>query len=191
MNCMSFKIILLHLSPHSNINKGYSCTQQHHYYWWRAVSATYLARPNEATLKLLQKHRTLPIKLRHKMHQGSESHTLAETHQTSVPNLNNGQCISVYIRRADKGSEMKLQPFSAYTKAIEIVMDQFLNHTKIHHAAGTKGKPAIFVGAETNAVIKEMEEWGKEHGHQVGDFDCLNIVVDCRGFWLSLKSSTS
>jgi hypothetical protein len=179
-NCVSFKIILLQLSLHSNVNKGYTCTQHHHYYWWRAVSATYLVRPNEATLKLLQKYRTLPIKLRHKMHQGSENHTLvAETHRTSVPNLNNGQCISVYIRRADKGSEMKLQPFSAYTKAIEIVMDQFLNHTKIHHGAGTKGKPAIFIGAETNAVIKEMVEWGKENGHQVGDFDCLNIVVDC------------
>jgi hypothetical protein len=145
------------------------------------VSATYLVRPNEATLKLLSKYRTLPIKLRHKMHHGAESHhVLAETNQTSVPNHNNGQCISVYIRRADKGSEMKLQPFSSYTKAIDIVMEQFLNHSgRVHHGIGTKGKPAIFVGAETNEVIKEMEEWGKAHGFQVGGFDCtLNIIVD-------------
>ena len=92
------------------------------------------------------------------------------TNELSVPNLNNGMCITVYIRRADKGTEMKLQPFSAYTKAIEIIMEKYLNHTvKSHHLIPSKGKPAIFVGAETNAVLKEMEEWGKEHNHQVGE----------------------
>jgi hypothetical protein len=121
------------------------------------------------------------------MHQGSESHVLAETQQTSVPNLNNGHCISVYIRRADKGAEMKLQPFSTYAKAIEIIMEQYLNHTKSHHGAGTKGKPAIFIGAETNAVIKEMEDWGKEHGHQVGDLDCFFRTLLSIMQWLLMK----
>ena len=129
------------------------------------MSAAYYVRPNTATLKLLQKYRTLPIKMRRKVQQ-----SLNITNELSVPDLNNGMCITVYIRRADKGTEMKLQPFSAYTKAIEIIMEKYLNHTvKSHHLIPSKGKPAIFVGAETNAVLKEMEEWGKEHNHQVGE----------------------
>jgi hypothetical protein len=31
------------------------------YYWWRAVSATYITRPNKETLALLAQHSTLPL----------------------------------------------------------------------------------------------------------------------------------
>ena len=31
------------------------------YYWWRAVSATFIARPNKATLKVLAQYTTLPV----------------------------------------------------------------------------------------------------------------------------------
>jgi len=31
------------------------------HYWWRAVSATYITRPNRATLALLATHTTLPV----------------------------------------------------------------------------------------------------------------------------------
>lgn len=31
------------------------------YYWWRAVSATFITRPNREVLQFIEKHATLPV----------------------------------------------------------------------------------------------------------------------------------
>ena len=134
--------------------------QNHWYYWWRAVSASYYIRPNAATLKALEKHRTLPIKLNKK-----DKHNKKKT-ALSIPDENNGQCISIYVRHGDKGSEMKLVPFARYTEAVETIMTRYLNNTN-PVVPGTKGKPAIFIGSEGTDVLNEAAAWGKEHGYQV------------------------
>ena len=124
------------------------------------MSVSYYVRPNAATLKALEKHRTLPIKLDKKDKQNSKKTAL------SIPDENNGQCISIYVRHGDKGSEMKLVPFARYAEAVEIIMTRYLNNTN-PIVPGTKGKPAIFIGSEGNDVLKEAVAWGKKHGHQV------------------------
>ena len=124
------------------------------------MSASYYVRPNAATLKALEKHRTLPIKLNKKDKHNNKKTTL------SIPNENNGQCISIYVRHGDKATEMELVPFARYAEAVEIVMTRYLN-TSNPVVPGTKGKPAIFIGSESNDVLKEAVAWGKQHGYQV------------------------
>ena len=124
------------------------------------MSASYYIRPNAATLKALDKHRTLPIKLNKKNVQPDGKTAL------SIPDENNGQCISMYVRHGDKGYEMELVPFARYAEAVEIVMTRYLN-TSNPVVPGTKGKPAIFIGSESSDVLKEAVAWGKKHGYQV------------------------
>ena len=143
-------------------------TQHHWYYWWRAVSASYYARPNTATLKALEKHRTLPIKLKTKDNRNQDNTTL------SVPDENNGQCISIYVRHGDKAIEMELVPFARYAEAVEIIMTQYLNNSNTG-TPGTKGKPAIFIGSESNSVLNQAVTWGKEHGYQVSELLALSF----------------
>ena len=130
--------------------------QNHWYYWWRAVSASYYIRPNAATLKAWEKHRTLPIKLNKKDKQNNQKTAL------SIPDKNNGQCISIYVRHGDKSIEMELVPFSRYTEAVEILMTRYFNNSNLV-VPGTKGKPAIFIGSESSDVLKEAVAWGKKH----------------------------
>jgi hypothetical protein len=124
------------------------------------VSATFYVRPNAATLKALDKYRTLPIKVK-----GTNSYRNQSVALT-VPDENNGQCISIYVRRGDKGVEMKLVGFEHYANAVKVIMSQYLNATD---APGTKGKPVIFIGSESTAVLNEAVAWGKANDFQVSD----------------------
>ena len=122
------------------------------------MSATFYVRPNAATLKALDKYRTLPIKLK-----GTNSYRNPNVALT-VPDENNGQCISMYVRRGDKGVEMKFIGFEHYANAVKVIMSQYLNTTG---APGTKGKPAIFIGSESTAILNEAIAWGKANDFQV------------------------
>jgi hypothetical protein len=62
-----------------------------HYYWWRAVSATYMVRPTQATLDYMDKFRSLP-----------------------VGPSNSDKTISIHVRHGDKHVEMELLPFQQY-----------------------------------------------------------------------------
>ena len=124
------------------------------------MSASYYVRPNAATLKALDKYRTLPIKVK-----GTNSYRNQSVALT-VPDENNGQCISIYVRRGDKAVEMELVPFEHYTNAVKVIMSQYLNTTD---APGTKGKPVIFIGTESTAVLNEAIAWGKANDFQVSD----------------------
>jgi hypothetical protein len=77
-------------------------------YWWRAVSITYLLRPNAPTLALLKNltsQLALPL--------GSDIPTQM-------------QCISVYVRHGDKGQEMKLLDFPTYKEAALLLWERHL-----------------------------------------------------------------
>ena len=126
------------------------------------MSASFYVRPNAATLKALEKHRTLPIKYNNQENANA-------SRALSIPDENNGQCISIYVRHGDKASEMELVPFQRYADAVEVVMTQFLNKSD-PSIPGTKGKPAIFIGSESNALISEAVAWGKEKGYQVSNY---------------------
>lgn len=65
-----------------------------HHYFWRAMSASFIARPNLPTRFLLSSLHTLPI-------QDFRS------------------CISMFVRHGDKGIEMKLLEFSRYREMAE------------------------------------------------------------------------
>ena len=123
------------------------------------MSATFYVRPNAATLKALDKYRTLPIKLK-----GTNSYRNPNVALT-VPDENNGQCISMYVRRGDKlVYEMELIGFERYANAVKVIMSQYLNTTG---EPGTKGKPAIFIGTESTVALNEAIAWGKANDFQV------------------------
>jgi hypothetical protein len=118
------------------------------------VSSSFYLRPNAATLEALDKYSTLPL------HLSNEKQVL------SFPNNNNGQCISIYMRRGDKSQEMNIVPFSRYIEAVEVVMERFLN-TSAPRAPGTKGKPAILIGTESSEALLETIAWGEKNDYQV------------------------
>ena len=105
------------------------------YYWWRAITATYLLRPNNATIKQLEKLDVLKL--------GTNP---------------NERCISIYIRHGDKHIEMELVQFQKY---IEIAMDMW----KKKMVQNTKGneKLVIFLGTENPKVLEEADIWSKEN----------------------------
>ena len=104
------------------------------YYWWRAVSATYLLRPNAATLQWLASHRTLPL-------------------------ASNESCVAVYVRRGDKGKEMKLVPFSMYASTAEMMWSQGLVPGSAGRRVGT-----MFFSSEDPDVLREAQQWAQESG---------------------------
>ncbi len=67
--------------------------QDYAHFWWRAIGATFLMRPNQATLQLIEQH--------------------------SDPMLRaaDGRCVSAYVRHGDKAIEMALIPFQHYADA--------------------------------------------------------------------------
>ena len=110
---------------------------------------------------MLDKYRTLPIK---------ES----KNQINSIPNENNGQCIAMYVRRADKSKEMKLLPFSRFSDAAEMLWEAgYMNNSNAQTGSdnvtsqGTRGKPVIFIGTEDSSVLREAMLWGKKKGYQV------------------------
>ena len=89
----------------------------------------------------------------------------------TVPSEINGQCIAMYVRRADKGSEMKLLNFSKYSDAVERLWDGgYMRNTSIFaddKSGRRREKPVIFIGTESNDVLKEALQWGKKEGFKV------------------------
>lgn len=140
------------------------------YYWWRAVSATYMARPNADTLRLLAKYHTLPIH-------------------------DYGTCAAMFVRHGDKGIEMKLLDFSVYAVTAQEMWNaglfpssaKFLKETQDkHHLRRADGNNpdaigvayrhnwslaltsssdfpsngTLFITTEDPAVLTEAEKWG-------------------------------
>ena len=134
---------------------------------------------------MLKTYRTLPIKIHHQTDGNKLKKENNEKLGVNIPDENDGRCIAMYIRRGDKGSEMRLQPFSKYAEAVDVVMTTYFQHKNHkthfghnnhlrHHSnnseesgTDTRSKPAIFIGTEDSDVLKEAIQWGKTKGYQV------------------------
>ena len=111
-----------------------------YYYWWRAVTASYVLRPNEATMKALDQYRTFPI---------GDENTVA----------NNERCMAIYVRQGDKVvKEMKILHWKDFHTVAEYMWDHGLvqnkhikDHNKLHY----------FFGTETPSVLNEVIKWSK------------------------------
>lgn len=138
------------------------------YYWWRAVSATFLLRPNEATLDLMAVHRD-------KLQLDDQE-----------------QCIAMFVRHGDKGIEMKLIDFRTYAETAKLLWDQGylprhartvdgpskINGLNASHSSKFPYSPSnaaaneqktctIFVTTEDPHVIAEAEQWSKNNSCRV------------------------
>lgn len=109
------------------------------YYWWRAISASYLLRPNAHTLALLSKYATPGLK--------------------SL----NGKCIGMYIRHGDKGIEMKLVDPVSFGKVSTTLWNTLypVSGVTSNHTSSPK---ALFFGTETLSVFVQMLQWGRQNG---------------------------
>eukprot|EP01038_Epipyxis_sp_PR26KG_P014108 gene14108-18929_t len=138
------------------------------YYWWRAVSATYLIRPNKRTLDFLTTFMNLPS---HDLH----------------------QCIAMFVRHGDKGIEMQLLQFSDYRIVAEGLWSNGLlpaskklkymnnnmdySHKNDDHANQfnltlsnsmvLSSNGSFFITTEDPAVLKEADEWGKANNWKI------------------------
>jgi hypothetical protein len=77
--------------------------QEFYHYWWRAVSLTYLLRPNEPTRRLIN------------------SVNLNTFHADDA-----GTCVAMFVRHGDKGIEMQLIDFPLYANATQYLWDHGL-----------------------------------------------------------------
>ena len=108
------------------------------YYWWRAVSATYMIRPNRRTLLELERYRTLRL------------------------NFSNEGCVAVHVRLGDKGAEMKLVPLKVYLSAAQRVWESG-RMTR----APQQRTPVLIISSDDPDVYTNASRWGRRRGWRV------------------------
>jgi hypothetical protein len=109
----------------------------HLHYWWRAVSVTFIMRPNRYALGWIKSNQ-----LTHFDHQADDA-------------------VGVYIRRGDKSIEMKLVAVSEYQSAIDSMWsEKYIQpfQSTHSHSSGTR---SIFLASEDSKVLEEMIHWAK------------------------------
>jgi hypothetical protein len=111
-----------------------------YHYWWRAISTAYLLRPNEPTLKMLQKYRTLDF------------------------NQEKEKCVSVYVRRGDKHLEMKLiDDFTVFFDSAKLLWQGLVDQ-----GVAEKTAPGVmFLGSEDPAVLDAAKIWGRDNNFKI------------------------
>lgn len=94
------------------------------YYWWRAVSATFIARPNRETLAVLAQYTNLPVQ------DFSDTVTMFVRHGDKVP-IHSVHIYSHYrvtyflpCSSSSKGIEMKLLDFAEYARVAQLLWDR-------------------------------------------------------------------
>ena len=135
--------------PHS-LNHVLECSPMrvdNKFYWWRAVSSAFLLRPNEDTLALLRKHHDLDLS----------------------PTDN---CISLFVRHADKVMEMELLPFQTYADTAKMMIEkEYSLKPEMSNTIGSDQKDgsngAIFLSTDDPDVINQAEEWSKANHWKV------------------------
>ena len=114
--------------------------KENEYYWWRAVYSSYFMRPNQPTLDLLAKYRTLDL-------------------------LPNELCVAAYIRHGDKAIEMKLIPTGKYLEVAHMLWNSnYIPRVSQFH---NKTKGNLFIGSEDPQVITDALHWGKKYSWKV------------------------
>jgi len=141
-----------------------------YFYWWRAVSATYLLRPNAPTLNALKTFRDTP----------------------ALSLSDKEQCVAMFVRHGDKGIEMQLIDFQVYSDTAKMLWDQgylprharttaqpsFISGLNVTHSsnfpfnetaatANEQKDCTIFVTTEDPEVIKQAQSWGARTGCRV------------------------
>jgi glycine cleavage system regulatory protein len=128
--------------PHSlaHIWKCSPMQPDKYHYWWRAMSAAYILRPNEPTLKMLQKYRTLDF------------------------DQEKEKCVSVYVRRGDKHLEMQLiEDFTAFFDSAKLLWQNMMAQGAVE-----KGAPGVmFLGSEDPEVIDAAKIWGTDNNFKI------------------------
>lgn len=138
------QFVLSSAIPHS-FNHVLECSPMridNKYYWWRAISSAFLLRPNEDTLTLLKKY-----------------HNLALT-----PSDN---CVSLFVRHADKVMEMELLPFQTYAETAKMIIEKELSPKPemSNEIFGFNG--SLFLSTDDPDVIHQAEEWSKQNNWKV------------------------
>ena len=146
-------------------------------HWWRAITSTFLLRPNAFTLRALEKYSTLEI----------------DDYQ---------EVINIFVRHGDKGIEMKLLDLSTYLETVTYMWNNNMSPRirngypidkddesetggshKVTAAVGepsetknTSGKPrsplmqqngTIFLTTDDQKVVTDAKMWGKANGWKV------------------------
>lgn len=122
-----------------------------YYLWWRAISATFLIRPNNATLNLLEKTR--------------------DQHLVNI----NGNCISTYVRHGDKGIEMQLVPFQNYAS----MAMKLWKKTDVPGLDTSKPK-VFYIASDDYQAINQAHQWGKKHNIMVRQSNMSRTILSDR-----------
>lgn len=97
-----------------------------HYLWWRAISATYLLRPNPTMLRWLDRARDPVIQ------------------------AVGGKCISTYVRHGDKAVEMRLVAFARYASTAQAL---WKSQPQLRVLAASDENNPVVVHIESNQTL--------------------------------------
>jgi hypothetical protein len=140
-----------------------------YYYWWRTISITYTMRIN------------------HAVYQWIRNHTIPSLESSVIPYT------SMYIRRGDKGTEMKLVPESLFLSTLETIYSQgFINSsssisssTEANANATSATKRVVFLASEDSKVLHTIDDW--IHDHPAYELHYTNIF-DRSGMYAELDN---
>lgn len=123
--------------------------KHHWYYWWRAISSTYLMRPNLRSVQWLGNNR--------------------------IPGISEEGDIysAIYVRRGDKDIEMYMVPVEDYLNATMALWSNFLVHPTTSDSyngqhsenAGKLHRRKVFIATEDSHVLDDVIAWGNESYH--------------------------
>ena len=155
--------------------------ESYYYYWWRAISVTYLLRPNLLTKKVLDEKRLLIF----------GPHMISEQDTDTI--------VGMYVRKGDKHIEMKDISMNEYFNAVNILWGKIndinhkknqsnsfvpsMNTTKANNNNNnnsnennnnnnnnkyiTRRRKYLFIGTEENKVLNEVIKWCVDHHWEI------------------------
>lgn len=130
------------------------CTNMHqstYFLWWRAIAATFMIRPNNATLDLLERERD-PI--------------LQQV---------GGKCVSTYVRHGDKGIEMQLVPTKKYLDGALKIWNEG------HSAVLKSTKQRVFyISSDDYLAINTANQWGAKNNIMIRQSNMSRTILSDR-----------
>ena len=125
---------------------------KYYYYWWRALTATYLLRPNNATINELKRLDTLQIHSQNIHNNPNQNQSIIISNNNNKQNI---KYISIYVRYGDKSIEMELVKFDLYFQtAIDLWKKELVQNNN-----NQNNELIIFLGTETPSIIQQAIEW--------------------------------
>jgi hypothetical protein len=143
------------------------------FYWWRVVSTVYIMRPNNYTLQWLKENDQLLLK-NYSTDNNNKNNDNNNNNNINIinNNYNKNNLIGIYVRRGDKGVEMKLVPLLDYLNAFETIIYNNNNYEKNRKIVNTNininentlnnnKKNGIFFGTEDSVLLNDAIAWSK------------------------------